>query len=310
MMAGEGDQALLRDVKMFITTSTGIVYFDGYMPYKFTTSEFIYGATRKNDREWYFANRKGNFIYRILFNKGMTPISLDIVADLRMPGVAEHSGFHQIDFFGEELIVADTFNNRLLCGLVVDNNYRVLKMIYPVGYYNHTVSRMHIPIYKHFNSVYKVGDYIYVVAHNETAKTGNKSQLFVFDTSWTLLHAINDIGGTAHNVAVDFHNHMYICDSLSNSLVLVNEGTLSPVFTDTKYKSFTRGLAINDDIIVVGGSIRIGTRKEESALLFVLDAHDYTLLTTISLPYVGQIYEIRLLGLDYGLSNTWRRHGT
>lgn len=311
-MEGEGDQDVVSKLRMLIGTSGGLIYFNGYQPHRITNREYLYGITRRTESEWWLANRNGSFIYKIEFTDKMTPVSFDLIADLRMAGVAEHMGFHQIDFINDELAICDTYNNRVLCGLCDTKKLLITKMIYPVGYHNLTDSRSRNPRYKHFNSVYRVGDYIYMIAHNETSKTSVRSQLFMFDKGWNLRHIVEDVGGCAHNIAVDFNQRMYMCNSVGHSLVTYDGVGVTPVFSDTRFKSFTRGLAINDDVVVMGGSLRGGAvvNHKKDGLLFVLDANTHVLLATLKLEGAGQIYEVRFTGLDYGLSNTWRKHGT
>jgi len=299
--------------KMLIGTSTGLLYCSGSAMYRLTTEEFVYGITRRKDNEWWLAQRGGNFINRIMFDDDMTPTDFELVADLRMAGVAEHSGFHQIDFINDELYICDTYNNRILCGMYTTDYLIIMKVIYPVGWHNLTDSRSRNPKYKHFNSVYRydVGKTHYVIAHNETHKTKERSQLFLFDDHWKLKAIISDLGSCAHNIVVDFNQRMYSCDSTDSSLLAFDGEKMSSIFKDTRFDTFTRGLAVNDDTIVMGGSQRGGGKNATAdGYLFILDSKTSVLKGTMCIPAVGQIFEVRFTGLDYGLSNTWRKHGS
>jgi len=200
------------------------------------------------------------------------------------------TGVHQIDVVQGRLAVADTYNNRFL--LFSDRGKR-LTSIYPCGPLKNGRASHN---YRHFNSVFSSRDTIYVVAHNQSAKTGRTSEIFVLDPEWRLLRVIPTESGSAHNVC-EIDGELWHCDSRGGSLVKDGD----PVFREPGL--FTRGLAVNQDHILVGGSVH--TRREDreatNGQVIVMD-RGFELLSRIHLMGSGGVQEIRFLTEDLGMS--------
>ena len=138
---------------------------------------------------------------------------------------------------------------------------------------------------------------MYVLAHNGDFKGKTCAELFILDNKTKRLLAIKEIGTKcAHNFIL-FKNHTYCCNSPKGELLL----DTTPFFVDADY--FIRGLSITDSTIVVGGSqfAERSRRLTTDGRLWFLD-HTGLLKATVLLEKIGQIYEIRTLGTDYGLS--------
>ncbi len=206
------------------------------------------------------------------------------------------TGVHQIDVVKGRLAAADTYNNRIL--LFRDRGQRPTS-IYPCGPLKKGRASQN---YRHFNSVFSSRDTIYVVAHNQSAKTGRASEIFVLDPEWRLLRVLPTESGSAHNVC-EIDGELWHCDSRGGSLVRDGE----PVFREPGL--FTRGLAVNQDHVLVGGSVH--TRREDreatNGQVIVLD-RGFACLSRIHLMGSGGVQEIRFLTGDLGVSGNRDRN--
>jgi hypothetical protein len=260
--------------------------------------------------DYWYIDRGASHLYKFTLTGNKVKHHKGILNFSEKPGI--NSGMHQIDFIDDELYIMDTYNNRCLICSPLHGYIEIVREIYPEG--KHKVIRKweKNSRHMHFNSVYRVGDYVYLLAHNMTVRTGISSKLYMFDRhTMKLVSIIGDAGGSAHNMVVDATGTMYICDSDHKALLTYDGVGFKKVWVDRPNKTFTRGLAVDDDIIVVGGSKRGGGtvnlhNEFQYGYLFVLDK-DYKLLCTIKMKESGQIHEVRMTGLDYGYSNTWRK---
>jgi hypothetical protein len=275
----------------------------------------MFGMSYCPDGDLWVVQNKGHHLHRTRID-GDEMSGLDYVADFRCVDTFFRRGFHQIDFIDEELFLCDTYNNRILVAKNIDNELKIHRVVYPMG--RHKIStnmRGHV-YYRHFNSVYRHGDIIYLAAHNDTGNTDRNSQIHLLER-YTLntVGVLDDVGKAIHNIVVDFTGKMYVCDSLAHTLVVYDGVGVVEVWKDEEFKTFLRGLAINDDFTVIGGSIRVDTHKEYEhshndkvpGYVFILDKKKKKVLCTYKFENCGQIHDIRLRGLDYGLSNTWRK---
>jgi hypothetical protein len=314
-----GDTSVLDGVSALCTSMSGMMHLD------FPTGVFsvirganIYGLTRDRFDSFWYAERKFNVIKKFRHINGELE-GLEQVVDLRtvMCRGSANTGVHGIDFIDDDLYIMDTYNNRCLIGRMVKElkELRIMRVIYPRG--------AHTPVgnlytkngyHGHFNTIYSTGDYTYMLAHNNTTKTKVASEMYVFyrDTM-KLAGIIPNIGSAAHDLVTDSSGKMYMCDSGNHAVKVFDGAKFNTVWEDDKHGSFTRGLAMNDDINIIGGSFRYDDRQEHRedvvhSLLFVTDK-DFNTLCTIKLLKSGQIHQIRFTELDYGYSNTWSKHG-
>jgi hypothetical protein len=242
----------------------------------------FYGVTRLGDVMFVFENcrRSG----RIL--------GLHITSDLRVDDAwivrrGLSPGCHQIDYVDGRLLVADTYNNRILA---MDLQTGRTDAYYPLG---SLADGRRSPNYAHMNSIYKHDDRFHVICHNESAKTGKPSELLVLTPDFEVVDRIELPSRSAHNIAA-YRGTLYHCDSLGNGL---RAGDRLIFVGD----HFTRGLSISDDYIIVGGS-EYARREERSKVPgYVYVLRDGSLLTSFRVP--GMVQEIRRLDApDYGLS--------
>ena len=198
-------------------------------------------------------------------------------------------GCHQIDFLGSQLYVMDTYSNRVL---VFDaQSWRLVGEHFPAGKLDQGRQSDN---YAHMNSVWSDGEDIWLMFHNETAKTGNRSELVRLDHQHRLVERIDTNAGNAHNVAM-IRGEAIFCDS--------NDGTLvwgeRPVY---RTHEFTRGLSITDDTVLVGQS-QYGQRHERERLAgsIAVLSRDFELRQVIPTP--GMVQDIRTVNTaDYAMS--------
>ena len=197
---------------------------------------------------------------------------------------------HQIDYFRGDLYICDTLLNRLI---IYNSKTGRFKYFYPKGklFYGSDSGN-----YMHLNSVFITNEKIILLAHNKTTKTTNPSEILTFDKKSLKLEDINKIGVNCHNVVL-YDKSLYYCDSMNGALIC-NDNI---VFKDENY--FTRGLAITDENIFVGGSEFADRedRRFKNGKIFILN-HDFKKIGSITLNAIGSLQEIRSLKFDYALS--------
>ena len=246
----------------------------------------FYGLTRHRGFYYLFErpNRKRGQLWRFRWD-GECPIDRRVIYDKLSGGV------HQVDFIGDDLYVIDSYRNAIL---VLGLHGRRKHRYFPRGRLS---DGRQSPNYVHFNSIFAADDRIYLLAHNECVKTGKQSDVLVFDRKMREIDVLHNRGRCSHNVLI--HGDLFLsCDSMEGTLT--NHG--QPVLELGQY---TRGLAMNDDVILVGGSVysERGERLSKDSYVYIID-RNFNLLDTIEIIGGGQTHEIRLLGTDCGLSNT------
>lgn len=251
----------------------------------------FYGLTRQEDHWLAFqkTGRHGQLIsFRVNEEKLTNP-------ELRVWGLSR--GIHQIDFVDRNrLLISDTYNNAILGYRnpfdVRDSSWRSTNELhYLGGTLKHGRQSNN---YKHFNSIFRHKDRIYFLAHNESAKTGRESQIYVTCPSLQIDRIVDLAGGSCHNVFVDDSRTIY-CDSLSGDLVILKGGNSQRVTLG----SFTRGLAITDHNIYVGGSemqSHRDLRNTGKGYIYILDA-SYAIQSTVTIPGT-QVNELRAITVD------------
>lgn len=309
-----GDYSVLEGKEILIGCSQGLwVLRDGKLYSRIhpvAQANSIYGISRDMHGDYWYIDRGASNLYKFTLKEGLVLHHKRMLNFSKKSGLKE--GMHQIDFIDDELYIMDTYNNRCLICAPLHGHIEVIRTVYPEGEYDVVRRYTDNDVYKHFNSVYRVGDYVYMLAHNRTVSTRIPSKLYAFDKHTTrLVSIIGDAGGSAHNMVVDASGVMHICDSDNKALLIYDGVGFAKMWVDRDNATFTRGLAIDDDIIVVGGSKRGGgalrlSNEMQYGYLFVLNK-DYECMLTIKMKECGQVHEVRMTGLDYGYSNTWRK---
>jgi hypothetical protein len=154
--------------------------------------------------------------------------------------------------------------------------------------------------YAHINSVLCDGETTFLMFHNQTTATGKKSELVRLDRELRVSGRRRLEAGCAHNVVL-VDGRIGYGDSQSGDFVLGE--------TRLKLGAFTRGVAVDEDRLFVGGSefAARDKRGHSNGLLYCLNREATALSWKVRMPAVGGVYEVRLLGAaDQSLSE-WCR---
>lgn len=285
---------LSESILLVATSSRGLLlYYHGKIFQLFDCKGF-YGITKDND-VWYAFHKTGwhgRIIRFKILNHGVCDCEVVIYGLSR--------GVHQIDIVNDQLMIADTYNNRI----VVFDHYRKIKN----AFWRDVCPRVYYPNgrlckgrksenYNHFNSIFAADNRIFVVAHNETYKTGKYSELYILDSKLNKVRTISLQGSNCHNYFRTLENEGY-CKSLEGTIVINNEEKFD-------VKMFTRGLSISRDLLVFGGStielVRQKRGHSDSKLFFCNKTREIT--TEVKLKKT-QVNEIRRVdAVDNGLTN-------
>lgn len=280
-------------IKFLVSTAGNglLLYKDGKLS-RIINGDIIYGLTKEQNNWWVFQQNgdKGSVIsFNINDHMGYN-------IRVRIPNL--NQAIHQIDFIRDDLLVVDTFRNRVQVFKNAVSKIDDTLLLLPRG----PVANRKDRNYCHLNSVYSDGERIYILAHNNINKTGSKSEVFVYDMNYTRVGVLPMTCSGAHNY-VRFKDAEWICDSESGTLLRNNK----PVFSAGE-KAFTRGLSISDEYILLGSSgispIRV-ERKHRDGHVYIFDKK-FQQIAKITIPKT-QIMEIRQVDRDdYTLSNTER----
>jgi hypothetical protein len=254
----------------------------------------FYGITR-HENHWYAFQRQR-------WHGRIVRFDLSGNAEVALWGLSR--GVHQIDVVDERLIVVDTYENRLLVFDAItklrDRWWRSCepKIHYPAG---RLTSGRQSRNYHHFNSVLVRPEAIYLIAHNETSKTGRPSCLWTLDSEFLPVQTRALEASNAHNIVFLDQDPMY-CASLEGTVCLGEED----VFNGHR---FTRGLSLSSDQIVVGGSDVShdrADRKSSDGYIWTLTCgfEEFARMTIKG----GPVQEIRRVDApDMGMSAAWNR---
>lgn len=144
----------------------------------------------------------------------------------------------------------------------------------------------------HFNSLYKKGNTLYVVAHNHDKGS------YILELEWPMLKEkgrkrIRGATGV-HNLWIDDTGRFIVCDSNNGTLIDANA---SEILWNSGSGCYTRGLAATDEIILVGhseNSVRTNRRYSETGI-WILDQRDFRALQYHYLGHYGAVQDIRIV---------------
>jgi hypothetical protein len=266
-------------------TQSGLLYVEEGRAWRLHGGS-VYGIASNGDpRRWYVFQRIPRSFGRLL------EVDLEEGTARSLAGFLS-TGVHQLDVVDGRLVVMDTYGN----GIVhYSERGKRLQSVYPSGPVTKGRSSAN---YRHFNSLFAAPDAVYVVAHNQSAKTGRDSEIFVLDRGWQPQRVIPTESGSAHNVA-EIDGVLWHCDSRGGRLVVGRE----PVFQEPGL--FTRGLAVNRAHVLVGGS-QITEREQRGRTdgeVVVLD-RAFEPLGRLRFSRSGGVQEIRFLQGDLAMSST------
>ncbi len=245
----------------------------------------FYGIS-KNKNYWYVYNR---FSHKSRLIKMNIPNDVNNI-ELEIDFIGLPDGCHQIDFINSHLVITDTYNNKLI---EYDPQQKIIvREIYTNGKLENGRSSDN---YVHCNSIFKYKKNIYLMYHNETAKTDRESEIAIVKDDFTFNKLLKVKASSAHNIYIK-DDIIYFCDSLNKSFVRDKEILF-------ECDEFTRGLSVSDDYIAIGGSefAKRDQRKLTEGTVYLLD-NKYSYIGKIKMP--APVYEIRRVDKsDYCFSN-------
>lgn len=282
------------DIYFLIATKRGLFSYSHDGITELIGDKGFYGVTYKEDRVYAFhqTGLHGRIIsFQIDENK---------VINTKIIIYGLSKGVHQIDIIGDDLYVVNTYQNSILVFYKVKKISSIhWKKYDEIIYPNKKIKNGRKSInYSHFNSIYKFENITYLVAHNETRKTQQNSQIYCLNDRRDVVQKIDMHGSNCHNIFVNKEYEMY-CKSLE-SRVTVNKKDI------IKYENIlTRGLSVSRKYIIIGGSdIEFDrfTRNHTNGHIFLYD-QDVNLKQRITINNT-QVQEIRQLKVkDFSLSN-------
>ncbi len=199
-------------------------------------------------------------------------------------------GCHQIDIRENNLFIVDTYNNKILQYNL--DNLSENKVFFPLG---PLLDGRQSINYQHMNSILLGKENNLILCHNEFIKTGKFSEILVCDKSFKVIKQIKINSKCAHNIGLTSRKRYLFCNSLENSIS--NER-----YDEVQLSSFTRGLSITEDCIVVGES-DYGKRDIRDRLNGWINFFDHKLVLINRMRVPGLVQEIRALhDIDLTLS--------
>jgi len=203
------------------------------------------------------------------------------------------SACHQIDFVGDDLLVVDCYNGRIL--QVRPGSKESPKAHYPLG----EVSRATAREQYHMNSIAGHPDgTIWVLLHNGGRKC---SEIVVLDKQFKPVRRIYVDAGAAHNIVFTNDELEYlVADSLGGRIISAH-GTAIDGGTSML---MVRGISLDDEVCVIGDSAfsTRPLRRYVPGRVHFVDRRTWSVKNTIALP--GAPTDIRKIdGKDLSITN-------
>lgn len=198
------------------------------------------------------------------------------------------SDIHQIDIYDNHLYIINATDN----SLIISPSERKYKEYYP----NRRIKKGS-SLSNHFNSIFIKNDNIYLMAHNGTSKDARDSEIYLLNRHTLKTESVIPINAQkAHNIFF-LNKKLGYCNSPAGELILDE----NVIFKNENY--FLRGVALNSNSIVIGGSefATRENREKTSSMIFELN-HQGELMHELFLKNIGQIHDIRYIGKDLGMS--------
>lgn len=279
--------------KMLIAAKSGLYFYRDRQLEKWLPGRF-YGISEKNGR-WYVYKFEANTFGRLLSFQ----IVDDKICDLREELRAIPAEIHQIDWFGDHLLLTDTQNNRITSYPKKLNGFGRPRHYYPAGRLR---AGRKSENYCHINSIYCDDHNIFLLYHNDTKYSGRTSQIAILDHGFLVQDRIDIDADCAHNVVPYLDSFIY-CNSM-RGIVCISGKHITTGF-------YPRGLALTNDLAIVGLS-KFGersARNRSESNLNIICLSTGKILDSITIPNIGNLYEIRLVDpIDLGMS--YRRSRT
>jgi hypothetical protein len=199
-------------------------------------------------------------------------------------------GCHQIDFVGEDLLVVDCYNGRIL---QIKPGVPGHKAHYPLGELSRSVARDEY----HMNSLAAHPDgTLWLLLHNTAKK---HSEVVVLDSQFQVVRRFFVDAGSAHNIVFTNDTAEYLIADSSRGRVITSQG----VVVDTGLMML-RGISLDEQSCVVGDSFfatRLFRRYVPGRVHF-FDRATWKCTSSLSIPAAPT--EIRRIdGKDFSISN-------
>jgi len=199
-------------------------------------------------------------------------------------------GCHQMDFIGEDLVVVDCYNARLL---LLRPGIQGYKSYYPLGKITRAVATQ---LY-HMNSVAGNPDgTVWVLLHNHNKLP---SEILVLDRDFQPLRKFPVKAGTAHNIVFSNDEHEYLVADSSGARIISSRGQVTNVDMMRP-----RGISLDENSCVVGDSFFCPRpfRRYVPGCVHFFDRWTWKRYATLTLPAAPT--EIRRIdGKDLSISN-------
>jgi len=194
---------------------------------------------------------------------------------------------HQVEWIDGYLLVANTGKN---CISIFDERGNLCRDVYlnDIEWDDKDKGRSG----NHFNSVHRVKDRVYVVAHNYERPSE------VWELTWPELDVLGSKSGDAawaHNIWLGEWG-MVVCDSKNGSLYDLTFN--STIWHSGEENALSRGMAVSDEYIFVGYSM-LNERKDrywKTGGVWIIERKTLKTIDKIILPGSGDVHEIRLVG--------------
>ncbi len=199
------------------------------------------------------------------------------ISDIRIELTRVGPMVHQVRAFEDSLYVTDTLNNRLVQYRLHSDGLREVRCFLPGGWLSSTDVWM--------NSITEHEGKFYVMYHNQTQKSGRKSQIVVLDHRLQLLDTIQTIAGSAHNIAFP-RGELTYCDS-DNGVVVCGDRRLT-------VGDYPRGLVVEDGFLLVGLSeiVPRERRAKTNGKVVALDLESGHVVGKLTILGSGSIREL------------------
>lgn len=245
-----------------------------------TGDGYYYGISAKNGRM--VLTHSGGYLQYFGENK-----SIRTIDHLIQP--------HQVEWIDDLVLVTNTGKN---CVSVFDAKGNFIRDIYLNNIRSDDKNKGRLG--NHFNSVHKVENRVFIVAHNYERSSE------IWELTWPELEVIGSKyngGAWAHNIWSG-ERGLVICDSKNGSLLDLISG--KTIWRSGEDNQISRGLAVSDQYIFVGSSTwdKRKNRYWKTGGIWIIDRASLKTIDKIVLPGSGDIHEIRLVGLPDDCHNS------
>ena len=219
-----------------VTTKAALYHLQGKNCSKIGYGEF-FGITSNNlDKIWVFEAFTNVQTGRLIeFQKNNT--SGNWQGRVRLKNLSR--GIHQLYFADGYVFLMDTYHNAI--AKFCPDQSTIIESFFPFGKLKNGRESEN---YKHMNSIIKKGGEFNVMCHNETLKTGQKSEIARLDDGMQICGMLMTDASCGHDIQIH-EDELVFLDSLGGRIIRGNKVIV-------RRESFLKGLAIVGEIITYG----------------------------------------------------------